>query len=196
MFEWLFNYPATMFAKGEFVLLGTWPRWVLALLILLAAAGLGLLIRSRLSQAAPRMRTWRAGVVWLLQFALAALLLLLLWQPAITIAELKPRQNIIAILVDDSRSMAIADSGSTREADAARALQNGLIANLQKQFQTRIYSFDTRLSRVSNPAQIEPSAPATHIGDSLQQVVNETSDLPVGAIVLMSDGADNSGGID
>ncbi|MDE3171289.1 MAG: hypothetical protein KGL75_14205, partial [Acidobacteriota bacterium] len=68
--------------------------------------------------------------------------------------------------------------------------------NLQKQFQTRIYSFDTRLSRVSNPAQIEPAAPATHIGESLQQVVNETSDLPVGAIVLMSDGADNSGGID
>src|SRR5690348_4238671 len=150
MFEWLFKYPAAIFAKGEFVLLGTWPRWILAVLIVLAGVALAWLIRSRLSHAAPRMRSWRAAVVWLLQFALAALLLLLLWQPAITIAELKPQQNIIAILVDDSRSMGISDSGSTREADAVKALQNGVIASLQKKFQTRIYSFDTHVSRVSN----------------------------------------------
>ena len=57
------------------------------------------------------MRNWRAGVIWLLQSAVAALMLLLLWQPAIMVAELKPQQNIIAVLVDDSRSMAIADNG-------------------------------------------------------------------------------------
>jgi hypothetical protein len=34
---------------------------------------------------------------------LAALVLVLLWQPAITVAELKPQQNIIAVLVDDSQ---------------------------------------------------------------------------------------------
>lgn len=196
MFEWLFKYPAAVFAKGSFVLLGSWPRWILALLIVLAAAGLGWLIWSRLPQAAPRMRSWRAGIVWLLQFALAALLLLLLWQPAITVSELKPQQNVIAVLVDDSRSMAIADSGSTREADAVKALQNGVIADLQKKFQTRIYSFDTHISLLSDLAQLHPNAPATHIGDSLQQLASETSDLPVGAVLLLSDGADNSGGID
>jgi uncharacterized membrane protein len=196
MFEWFFKYPEAMFAKGQFVLLGTWPRWILALLIVLAGAGLGLLIWSRLSQLTPRMRSWRAGVVWLLQFCLATLLLLLLWQPAITVAELKPQQNVIAVLVDDSRSMSIADSGSTREADAVKALQNGVLASLQKNFQTRIYSFDTHIARVSNLAQIQPNASATRIGNSLQQLVSETSDLPVGAVLLMTDGADNSGGID
>ncbi len=196
MFEWLFKYPAAVFAKGQFVLLGSWPRWILALLIVLAGVGLGLLIWSRLSQATLRMRSWRAGIVWLLQFCLAALLLLLLWQPAITVAELKPQQNVIAILLDDSHSMSIADSGSTREADAVKALENGVLASLQKNFQTRIYSFDTRISRVSNLAQIQPTAPATRIGDSLQQLVSETSDLPVGAVLLMSDGSDNTGGID
>jgi uncharacterized membrane protein len=195
MFEWLFKYPAAVFAKGHFVLLGTWPRWILALLIVLAGAGLGLLIWSRLSQLTPRMRSWRAGVIWLLQFCLAVLLLLLLWQPAITVAELKPQQNVIAVLVDDSRSMSIADSGSTREADAVRALQNGVLSSLQKNFQTRLYTFDTHISRISNLAQIQPRAPATRIGDSLKELVDETSDLPVGAVLLMTDGADNSGGI-
>ncbi|MGH9688414.1 MAG: glutamine amidotransferase [Candidatus Acidiferrales bacterium] len=195
MFEWFFKYPAVMFAKGQFVLLGTWPRWILAVLLLSAAAGLAFLIWSRRSQLTPRMRGWRAGMVWLLQFCLAALLLVLLWQPAVTVAELKPQQNIVAVLVDDSRSMAIADSGSTREADAVKALQNGVLADLQKNFQARVYSFDRQIARVSNLQQLQPTAAATRIGDSLQQLVSETSDLPVGAILLMSDGADNSGGI-
>ncbi len=195
MFEWLFKYPAAMYSKGQFVLLGSWPRWILLALVLAAAAGLALLVWSRVSQAAPRMRGWRAGIIWLIQSCLAALLLVLLWQPAITVAELKPQQNIVAVLVDDSRSMAIADSGSSREADAIKALQNGVIADLQKTFQTRVYTLDTHISRVSNLAQIQPTAPATHIGESLKELVSETSDLPVGAVLLLTDGADNSGGI-
>jgi uncharacterized membrane protein len=37
-------------------------------------------------------------------------------------------------------------------------------------------------------------APATHINAGLRQLVTETSDLPVGAVVLLSDGAENSTG--
>ncbi len=29
MFEFLFKYPASVFSRGTFVLLGTWPRWAL-----------------------------------------------------------------------------------------------------------------------------------------------------------------------
>ena len=54
-------------------------------------------------------------------------LLTLLWQPAIMVAELKPQQNIIAVLVDDSRSMAITENGSTRQAQAVKALQGGVL---------------------------------------------------------------------
>ena len=132
MFQFLFKYPAAIFSKGHFVLLGAWPRWSLWLLVLAAVAGLGWVMRSRLAKAAPGLRNWRAGIIWLLQSALAALMLLLLWQPAITIAELKPQQNIIAVLVDDSRSMAIADNGATRQAQAVKALQGGVLADLQK----------------------------------------------------------------
>jgi len=120
MFEFFFKYPVPVFTKGKFILLGSWPGWVLLLLIVASVAGLGWLIRSRLPEAAPKMQTWRAGVVWLLQSLLLTVVLILLWQPAITVAELKSQQNIIAVLVDDSRSMAIADSGddkkTTREA--------------------------------------------------------------------------------
>ncbi len=196
MFQVLFKYPAAIFSKGHFILLGTWPRWSLLLLVFAAVAGLGWFVRSRMGKAAPGVRNWRAGIIWLLQSAVAALILLLLWQPAITIAELKPQQNIIAVLVDDSRSMAIADNGATRQAQAVKALDGGVLTDLQKKFQTRLYRLDSRVTRVSNLDALKPSAPATRIGDSLKQLVAETNDLPVGAIVLLSDGADNSGGID
>jgi hypothetical protein len=196
VFHFLFKYPAAVFPKGEFILLSGWPRWILFLLMFAAAAALALRIRSHLPQAAPNLRTWRVAIIWLLESTAIVLLLILLWKPALAVAELKPQQNIIAVLVDDSRSMAISEDGATREVRVIRTLESGTLADLQKEFQTRLYRLDGRLSRVSGLAGIEPSAPATHIGDGLKQLTAETSDLPIGAVVLLSDGSDNAGGID
>ena len=41
MFEFLFKYPRAVFSKGDFVLLGAWPTWVLVILLVAAAAGWG-----------------------------------------------------------------------------------------------------------------------------------------------------------
>jgi uncharacterized membrane protein len=195
MFEFFFKYPRSVYDRGHLALLGAWPTWVLVLLVLVAVAGLAWLMRSRFAQAAPVMQSWRAWVIWGLQSCLAALILVLLWQPAITISELKPQQNMIAVLVDDSRSMAIADSGSTREAQAVQALRNGTLQNLNRSFQTRLYRIDDKAARVDNLKNLQPGASSTRLGDSLKQLSAETSDLPIGAIVLLSDGGDNTGGI-
>jgi uncharacterized membrane protein len=209
MFEFFFKYPIPVFTKGRLVLLGSWPGWVLLVLIVVSVAGLGWLIRSRLPEAAPKMQTWRAGVVWLLQSLLVTLVLILLWQPAFSVAELKSQQNMIAVLVDDSRSMAIADSGddkkTTREAAALKALgddrgvvnrDNGILAGLQRRFQTRVYRLDNGIARVAKVGEMQPTAAATHINDGLKQLAAETADLPVGAVVLLSDGGENGGGVD
>jgi uncharacterized membrane protein len=195
VFEFFFKYPRSVYARGQFAFLAAWPKWILILLILAAAAGLAWLIRARLPQAASVMRSWRVWVIWTLETLLVAILLALLWQPAITIAELKPQQNIIAVLVDDSRSMGISEDGLTREAQAVKALQNGVLSSLNRTFQTRLYRVDSVPARIDRLEDLEPKASSTRIGDSLKQLSEETSDLPVGAVVLLSDGADNSGGI-
>jgi uncharacterized membrane protein len=220
MFEFFFKYPIPVFTKGKFILLGGWPGWLLALLVVVSTAGLAGLIWRRLPEAAPRIRNWRAWLVWGLEAALVALLLALLWEPAITVAELKSQQNIIAVLVDDSLSMGIADAGadgkSTREAAAVESLEDGVLTGLQKKFQTRVYRLDGKLSRVEQPesasghvdgfpaislatagATAGPThtdVQATHINAGLQQLAAETSELPVGAVVLLTDGAENSAG--
>src|SRR5580700_5029094 len=150
MFEFFFKYPRSVYSRGQFALLGAWPKWVLVLLIVAAAGGLAWLIRARLAQAAPVMRGWRAWTIWGLQTLLAALILVLLWQPSITVAELKRQQNIIAVLVDDSRSMAISEDGSSRQAQAVKALQNGVLDKLGRSFQTRLYRVDEVPARLEN----------------------------------------------
>ena len=107
-----------------------------------------------------------------------------------------PQQNVVAVLVDDSRSMAIRDeAGSTREAAAKAVLSDGLLKSLAGRFQVRLYRFGKDLERVPQPDALNPTEPATRIGDTLERVLAESSSLPLGAIVVLSDGADNSGGL-
>ncbi len=198
MFQFFFKYPIAVFSKGRFVLLGSWPGWLLPVLIAAAAGGLALLIRWRMREAAPALRSWRVWAIWGTQSALVALLLVLLWQPAISVAELRSQQNIIAVVVDDSRSMARPDGGGqaqTREAAAIKALEDGVLAGLAKRFQTRVYRLGTGLTRADGLEGVAPVEAATHIGDGLRQLAVETADLPVGAVVLLSDGGENTAGL-
>ena len=186
MSQFLFKYPSTVFTKGQFALLGSWPAWLLPVLIVAAAGGLALLIRGRLRHAVPELRGRRAWVIWGMRSALVALVLLLLWQPAMMVTELNSQQNIIAVVVDDSRSMGIADSdGRTREAAALAVLDGGVLAGLRNRFQTRVYRLGSELTRVDGPDGISPVEAATHIGESLRQLATQTSELPVGAILLL-----------
>lgn len=205
MFEFFFKYPPEVFSKASFVLLGSWPRWLLVLFILIAAGALAYNLRSGLhrklvntaSAAGSGVRRWRTAGLWLLQTALASLILLLLWEPALSIAALKPQQNIVAVVVDDSRSMSVADSGTPRIEAARRVLNSSLINDLNKLFQVRLYRLDADLARMpaNDAASLTATAPATRIGAGLEQLASEASTLPIGAIVLLSDGGDNSGGI-
>ena len=192
MFELLFKYPASIFHKGHFVLLTPWPLWLLGVGILAAAGLLFWHVRRNhgmLSGARPI-------AIWLLETALIALLLFLLWHPALSVATLRPQQNVVAVLVDDSRSMSIADESGTRLARAQSLLNGGLLKSLGDRFQVRLYKFGTDAQRIQKSLEITGTAPATRIGNTLDRVMAESSSLPLGAIVLLTDGADNAGGID
>ena len=196
MFELLFKYPQAVFSRGTFVLVGGWPLWLLGLAILVAAAGLGYLVWNRAGSG--RVAGVRSVAVWLLQALLAALLLLMLWHPALSVATLRPQQNIVAVVVDDSASMAQPDEagGATRRAAATNVLNSGLLNALKDKFQVRLYRLGDHLDRFDKVEQLTSSIPATHIGEGLKQVIADAASLPIGAVVLASDGADNNGGVD
>lgn len=195
MFEVLFKYPHSLFSKGELVFSSPWPRWLLALSIAALAAGLAALVLRYLPQDASRGARARAAVIWLLQTALTSLLLIMLWRPALSVTELSPQQNFVAFLIDDSRSMAILEDGASRETRAIAAL-NSVLGSVANQYQTRVYRFDQHLARVENLAELQPTGAATHVAPTLSQLADETSGLPLGAVVMLSDGSDNGRGVD
>ncbi len=193
MFEWLFKYPSTAFAKGHIILLTPWPSYLLALAVIAAAVLLYLHIRRNRGL----LTGTRPLTIWLLQTALVALLLLLLWHPALSVATLRPQQNVVTILFDHSRSMALSDQGGvSRLAQAQKVWRDSLLTPLTTRFQVRSYEFGKSLERIADPEKLAADSNATHIGDTLNQVATEASNLPVGAVVMLTDGSDNSGGID
>jgi uncharacterized membrane protein len=192
MFEFLFKYPSSIFHKGQFVLLTPWPVWILAAAILAAAGLLFWHVRRNRGM----LSGLRPIAICLLETGLIALILFLLWHPALSIATLRPQQNVVAVLVDDSRSMNISDQSGTREAAAKAILDGGLLKSLDQKFQVRLYKFGKEADRIQRADQLTAGAPASRIGETLEQILAESSSLPLGAIVLLSDGADNSGGID
>ncbi len=201
MFELLFKYPAIMFHKGEFVFGRAWPVWLLIALCASAAAYVALVAvraggRSVLPPRAPVAGWLRPLALGVLSWATLAVLLLMLWQPALSVSSLKLRQNVVAVVVDSSRSMSMPGQGTTRIAQARRLLDSSLLAALQARYPVRLYTAGAAAARIEKTSAIEPNEPVTRLGDSLAQVAAESATLPIGAIVLLSDGSDNAHGID
>ena len=196
MFEFFFKYPLSVFSKGQFVLLGSWPRWLLVLAILAAAGGLAAYLLRGRKHFTKTLRGYRSVVLWALDWALLAFLLLLLWQPAVSVTALKQNQNIIAVVVDDSASMGLKDGDRSREQEAVRLLDSGLLKDLQSRYQVRLYRLGATADRIQDLSQLTAQQPSTQIGRGLQQLADEAATLPIGAIVLASDGSDNTGGVD
>ena len=179
MFQFLFKYPLSVFTKGNFVLLASWPRWALFLGIAAAAVVLGYFLLARRKQLRASFAGWRAVVLWALQSALIAVLLIMLWQPAVSVAALREQQNIVAVVVDSSRSMALRDAGDAREEVARRLLDGGLLKNLRSRFQVRLYGLGAGVDRVENTAALKAQAGSTQIGKGLRQLADEAATLPL-----------------
>src|SRR5690349_7361786 len=137
MFEILFKYPASLFHKGQFVLLTPWPVWVLVIGILAVAGAMFWNVR----RSHGMLSGSRPIAIWILQTCLMALILFLLWHPALSVATLRPQQNVVAVLLDDSRSMSIKDASGTLEAAAQNVLNSGMLKTLTDRFQVRLYKF-------------------------------------------------------
>jgi uncharacterized membrane protein len=192
MFEFLFKYPASVFSRGQFVLLGGWPVWLLGLGVVAA----GVALAWHLRRSPKRLTGRRPAVIWLLQTLMAAVLLFLLWHPALSVATLRPQQNVVAVLIDDSGSMAMQEGNATRLDQAREVLQSGVLDRLRERFQVRLYRFGAAAERIEDLLGVAGAQPSTRIGEALQAALADTATLPLGAMIVLTDGADNTGGID
>ena len=120
----------------------------------------------------------------------------MLWHPAISVSTLKPQQNIVAVVVDDSRSMAHPRRRQDpHRASRVRARRRPGLARWRRSSRcASTASARPRTRREDRPAHGPPRPRAS--ADALKQIASEAASLPIGAVVLVSDGAENCGGID
>ncbi len=167
-----------------------------ALWLAIVAAGGALLALYAVRNPASIPRTrWRSVIV-LMSVAFSLVLLLLLnptWSRELPPPEGKP---VLSILIDSSASMATPDvSGSlTRYAAAAQAASS-LASALSDRFDVRMRAFDvsTRTVDASDIENKTPKGAGTDLASAINSCLNE--EPPQGqAIVLLSDGIQNTGG--
>lgn len=188
MFEFLFKYSRTTFENGEFLFAREWPLWALALLTLLAAAVIGYSLTRRREA----LHVAKLAVLGALQVAMVAVLLTLLWQPSLSTQTLRAQENSVAVVVDTSASMSYGEDEASRLQQAVAALNDDVLEDLAETFEMRIYAFSAESEAIEALEQVPAPGESTRIGDALVDVLREARSSALGAVVLVSDGADNS----
>jgi uncharacterized membrane protein len=194
VFRFFFKYPPLMFQQGDV----SWAfsrSIVLALALAVLAAAIALVTYRGLATA-DRLRD-RMVLVGLRLAALAILLTCLL-RPTLILKAAVPQQNFLGVLVDDSRSMAIADrDGQPRSAFVRQQLSGpdaALLNALSQKFVVRFFSFSSAANRVASAGDLKYEGTATRLGQALDRARDELAGLPLAGLVMVTDGADTSEG--
>lgn len=192
MFELLFKYSRATFDRGELVFASGWPLVLLGLAVVAAAVFVLLSLWRRREG----LGVGKAVALGALQWALLALLLVLAWRPALVTQTLRPQENSVAVLVDTSASMLYGERDESRLQQAVETLSENALPQLQASFDTKLFSFAGDTLEIESLQQVPAPGPVTRIGDALLSVLRGAQTGSLAAIVLVTDGADNSGDFD
>ncbi|MDO8834417.1 MAG: hypothetical protein Q7V01_02425 [Vicinamibacterales bacterium] len=191
VFELVFKYRPLVFTQGDLAFSPPWPAWLVVCAVL-AAAAVACWLYGRDRQGAPaRVRLFLLG----LRVSALALLLFALLRPVLVLRAVEPQRNVLAVLIDDSRSLTIADrDGVPRHAFVEQAFgrDRALGAALAERFALRFFRFSSKAERMPGPEAARFDGTRSEIGLALQQTADELAGLPVSGIVLLTDGADTS----
>lgn len=192
MFEFLFKYSRAAFEQGQLIFASGWPVWLLAALIVLGAVPVAYtLYRYRQGLGLARLI-----VLGALELAVWAIVLTLLWRPALVTEELRPQQNSVAVLIDTSASMTYGNGKQSRLQQGLGALESRTLPALTKKFRVDDYAFADDAVKLDSLDRVPAPGAKTDIGDALLSVLRGAKTGALGAVVLLSDGDDNTGNLD
>ena len=194
LFEFLFKYRPLIYGEGELALRASWAGW----LALAAAGGAAWLTLRTYRAVRAGSRPLDRAVLTAVRVAALGVLALLLLRPVLVLSSVVPQENFLGILIDDSRSMRIADRDETprrRFVEEQLAAPDGpLRAALADRFALRFFGFSSETDRVAALDELTYDGTRTHVGNALERAHDELSGVPLSGLVVVSDGADNREG--
>ena len=197
LFAFLFKYRPAVFEKGDFAF-GS-PTSVIVLLIAGALVG----VPAILTYAAVRGKSTRRDrwILGALRGTAILLLVFCLFRPMLLLSAAVPQRNYVGVLIDDSRSMQIADvdAGDARpqtRADVVRHLVAGPDSSIRKalgdRFLVRYFRFSSGTQRIASADDVTFTGTSTRLGDAIEHARQELEAVPLSGLVLFTDGADNA----
>ncbi len=190
LFAALFKYRPAVFEKGELAIGAPASIW------LIVGAGLLLGVPAVLSYARARGKGGRRDriVLGALRGAVLVLLLVCLLRPRLLVSAAVPQRNYVGILIDDSRSMRVAEGGVERGEVARRlfAADAPLVRELAERFQLRFFRFSAATQRIERVADLSFTGDETKIATALEDARQDLSSVPLSGLVVVTDGADNA----
>ena len=192
IFRLLFNYRPVVFQQGDFRLAPTTGSYVAAAVV--AAIVLVTILTYRSARAKSDFR--HRLVLTVLRVAILSLVLFCLFRPVLVVKAAVPQQNFLGILLDDSRSMQIADvNGQTRSAFVTGNLagpEAPALKALSSRFVLRNFKFSAAAQRLASANDLTFGGAQTRLGAALDGARQELAGLPLAGLVLVSDGADTT----
>ena len=193
VFQALFSYQPVVFQQGDFRFNVTPASLVAAVLVgIVVAAAVFTYRRVRVNEGRLRDRV----ILTTLRLAALALVLFCLFRPTLVVRAAVNQQNVVAVLLDDSRSMQIPDVAGSRAASTCAAVRRRRRSAAQVAGGPlpgpRVPVLVGRRPRASRPSDLTFDGTQTKLGPALDGVREELAGLPVAGIVLVSDGADTS----
>lgn len=193
LFRLLFGYRPVIFQQGDFRFVPTPGAYLAAGLVALAVVGTILTYRAARGRGSTARHKF---VLTILRVATLAVLLFCLFRPVLVVKAAVSHQNFLAVLVDDSRSMQIADWNGKTRADFIRqefTAEGGSVAKaLADRFVVRTFRFSSAAHRLGAPSELTFNGSQTRLGTSLDSARQELAGLPLAGVVLVSDGADTT----
>lgn len=186
VFEFFFKYSPFLFEKGRFVIGSPWPA------VVVLAAGVAATVWSYARARADSPRRERVALA-VLRTAALAVVFFCLCQPALVLSTAVPQQSFVGVLLDDSRSMRIADDGTPRGDFMATAFgkESALLEELSDKFKLRFFRFAQSPGRLSSVSDLTFEGGQTSLVQALDGARQELSAVPLSGLVLVTDGADN-----
>ena len=192
LFRFLFEYRPVIFQQGDFRFAPSTGSYVSAAVAIVAILITVITYKGVHGRGRARDRAVLAG----LRIATLALVLFCLFRPVLVVKAAVPQQNFLAVLIDDSRSMQIADWGTEPRSAFVRqsftAKDAALIKALSERFVLRTFRFSSTAARLASPDELTFGGGQTKLGTALDGARQELAGLPLAGMVLVSDGADTT----
>ena len=191
LFTFFFKYPLRVYERGEFTLVPVLPPLILFAAALVALAGIAFL-HSRLAGVSPRDRL----ILGALRGVAIALVLLALLRPTLVVSSAVTQRNVLAVLLDDSRSMRLTDVAKATRLAAMQGVfgdSTDLIKKLSKQYVMRFFRFAADARPIAGASALTAAGTRTDLAAALEAAREELSGTPVAGVIVVTDGADNGG---